>query len=240
MPEQKTHREVKKPQITARYLADYMAASERARRTLVRNCKYQKIARVVQHEEARAAVGRFMRGQLNMDALKAEAEKLRNRLADSDFERDVYDHNADYIVRFAKVASDMQLPKADILTAGKTQPIYLNGVRVNVDIAFLLQRVTKTNKIRIGAATLRYAKGKPLSPAVAEWQSAFLLGFLNETGIDEEAEPEQQLCLTIDAYAGIAYPAPGDAVSRYNNMAAACATIAERWDNVEPPAGAVF
>ena len=43
----KTHNVLKSPKISLRYLADYMAASEKARRTIIRGCKYQPIARVV-------------------------------------------------------------------------------------------------------------------------------------------------------------------------------------------------
>src|ERR1019366_6730326 len=35
-------------------------------------------------------------------------------------------------------------------------------------------------------------------------------------------------------------PAPSDSVSRFREMEAACATIAERWQNIEPPAGAIL
>src|SRR6266700_3165515 len=102
MKPEKTHRLVKDPQISARYLADYMAASEQAKRTIVRKCKYQAIARVVQHDEAKAAVSQFMRGgEGDIGALTDKAQSLRDRLADDDFDRDLYDHNADYIDRFA-------------------------------------------------------------------------------------------------------------------------------------------
>src|SRR4051794_5504240 len=102
---QKTHREVKKPQISGRALADYMDASEQARRTIVRSCKYQPIARVVQHDEAKVAVSKFIRdGKDDVVTLKGKAQELRDRLADSDFDRDLFDHNADYIERFATVS----------------------------------------------------------------------------------------------------------------------------------------
>lgn len=87
---------------------------------------------------------------------------------------------------------------------------------------------------------MRYAKGKSLSPEVGEWQSAILFGLLSLPGAAEANEPELKLCLTIDAHAGICYAAPTNAVSRFNNAEAACATIAERWPNIPPPPGAVL
>lgn len=210
MPEQKTHRVVKNPQMSARHLADYMAASDRAARTIIRNCKYQPIARVVQHDEAKAAVSKFIRDGESGDKayLSEKVDALRQRLADSDFDRDLYDHNADYIERFSKVSEQLVLPDAEILAPGKCAAIDMKGVRVTADIQFRLRRLTKTNKIRVGAGMLRYAKGKPLPVAVAAWQSAFLFGYLHELLPEDGAEPERKLCLTVDAYEGVGYPAP--------------------------------
>jgi hypothetical protein len=123
MSDQKTHREVKHPQISIRYLADYMAASEQARRTIIRGCKYQPIARVVQHDEAKLAVSKFIRsGLTDIATLQSEAQRLRDRMADSEFDRDVLDHNVDYIERFAQVSSKLDLPNAEILPPANPLP----------------------------------------------------------------------------------------------------------------------
>lgn len=239
--QQKTHREVKLPQISARYLADYMAASERARRTIVRNCKYQPIARVVQHDEAKLVVAKHIREMKpDVDGLVAQAQALRERMADSDFDRDLFDHNADYIARFADVYPELTLPDADRIVPGKVFPITRHGVKITTEIHLRLRRLTKTNKVRVGAGMLRYAKGKALSQSVADWQAAFLYGYLGFVGVEDGAEVEHKLCLAIDAYIGIAYSAPTNSAGRFRDMEAACATIAERWPNIAPPPGAIF
>jgi hypothetical protein len=116
----------------------------------------------------------------------------------------------------------------------------MNGTKVTTEINFRLRRVTRTNKICTGAAMLRYAKNKPLPPENGAWQSAFLFGCLGALGLEAMAEPERKLCITIDAYSATIFPAPSDSVSRFREMEAACATIAERWQNIEPPAGAIL
>lgn len=232
----KTHRVAKNPRISLRSLADYMAASEVGRRSIVRGCKYQPIARVVQHNEAKQAVGRFIRsGAKAVDELRATVQRLRERMADTDFDRDVLDHNADYIDRFVRVQDRLSLPKADILAPGPTLRLEIAGIRLTAEIQFRLRRLTRTNKIKIGAGALRYAKGSPLREAVAEWQSAILHGLVSVTREEEEAEPELGLCLTIDAYSGTCTTAPTDSVRRFRNAEAACATIAEQWDQIGPP-----
>jgi hypothetical protein len=241
MLQEKTHRLVKNPQISARYLADYMAGSERARRTIVQNCKYQPTARVIQHNEAKTIISKFVRdGEGFVNTLTARAESIRKRLCDSDFERDLHDHNADYIDRFAQVYSEIGFPAAEIVSAGSPKPFALNGVKINVELHFGLRRLTKTNEIRVGAGVLRYSKGKALSSDVGEWQSALLFGYLKTVGVEQAAEPEGKLCVTLDAYSGSLHPAPGNALTRFQNMEAACASIAERWPNIQPPANAVL
>ena len=241
MADKPTHRLVKKPRINARYLADYMAASERARRTLVRGCKFRPIARIIQHDRAKNAISRyFLAGAASCDKLTHEMERLRGMMADTDFERDVLDNNADYIAAFVGSYENVRMPDADLYRDDRIGDIMLRGVAVNPDVRFSLRRTTRTNKIKTGLATFRYAKGKAVSAEVAAWQSAFLFGYRGILDIGSEAEPEAKLCLTIDAMAGVVYVAPGDALSRFRNMEAACESIAERWDSIEPPEGAML
>ena len=173
----KTHRMVNEPQISGRYLAEYMAASDVRRRSIITNCKFQPIARVVQHNEAKLQVGRFLRGDIaEVTGLLDEANRLREQMADGDFERDVLDHNADYLERFAEVAGGMTLPNAHCDAPGPCPTMEIQGVRVNADLAVRFRRSTATNKVKTGAAVVRYAKGQELKTEIAEWQSAFVFG----------------------------------------------------------------
>lgn len=240
MSEKKTHRLVKNPAMSAKELADYMVASELARRTIVRDCKFRPIARITQHNEAKSVVAKFIRsGSGDTSAMLGAAENLRSRMADTDFDRDLFDHNADYIERFAQVQHDIEFPDAERMPAGPSNPIVAHGVRVNPDIQFRFKRITRTNKVRVGAGVLRYAKGKSTNVEAALWQAAFVFGYIGDTS-EDMAEAEHKLCITIDAHAGLAYPAPGDAIRRYANMRAACASIAERWPAIPAPPNAVL
>lgn len=241
METKQTHREAKRPQVSARYLADYMAASETARRTIIRGCKYQPIARVVQHDEARTAISHFVcAGGSDPAALATRARLLRERMTDDDFERDVLDHNADYLDRFASVVGKVALPDAERMVPGRRSAIELNGLKVTVDLHFRFRRLTKTNKVRIGGGMLRYAKGRALPDETGAWQSAFLHGYLDAARLDTSETVEPKLCVTLDAYAGTCHLAPSDAVRRFKNIEAACASIAERWSNIQPPPNAVL
>lgn len=241
METEKTYRRVAKPQISSRFLADYMAASEKKRRTIIRNCKFQSIARVIQHEKAKNIITNYMTSSIKGEEyLKKRLQELRVSIADSDYEQDLFDHNADYVERFIKILPSINMPSAEITNIDGRKSVQLNGVLVTTDFRFGLVRTTKTNKIKYGAASLRYAKGKKLDENVGLWQSALTFGLIGKMGLDEGREAEKNLCITIDAYSGAVYEAPTNSVSRFNNMEAACATIAEQWDNVQPPPGAIY
>lgn len=237
----KTHRLVKEPQISSRFLADYMAASDVRRRTILQSCKYPAIARVIQHNEAKLQIGKYLReGTGDPKILHDEAIRLRSRMASDDFERDLFDHNADYLDRFAKVSEIIDLPAGDRLAPGQCSAISREGVKITPDVLFRFRRLTPSNKVRVGIATIRYAKGKPLKQDIAEWQSAFLFGYIGFLDEEEGAEPDRKLCITIDGHSGACFTAPSNTTTRLKNMDAACAGIAERWDNISPPNNAVL
>lgn len=237
----KTHVEIKEPKLSVRRLADLMAASEQGRRPILQSCKYRAIARVIQHSEAQAIVANHLRiGEPDDGSLHGKAEYLRNKLADDDFEADVNDHNADYVDRFAKVESEIELPKADREVGEAYPPLFFHGVKITLTPSLRFRRKTKTNKVRVGALMLRYSKGRPLPEATGLWQSAAIFGFLNHSELEAATEPEKQLCITVDAYSGLSYPAPGNAVYLFNEMKAVMLGISERWPAIKPPKGAVF
>lgn len=236
-----THILVSAPEITVRYLADYMPASERKKRTIVASCKYRPIAKLLQHKEARLTVASALRkGEKDPLTLKAKAESIRSKLATDDFDALTNEVNADYVKQFSEVVASVTLPEAEILTGKSFSAFEIHGVKVRFSPNLILRRLTKTNKLRRGALMLRYAKGKPLAPAVGGFQSAAIFGLLGDIQDEEGAEPEKSLCLTLDAVTGTLHIAPGAAASMYANMKAACQSIAERWPNIPPPNGAIF
>lgn len=240
MPDARTHLEIVAPELSIRALADYMAASEAARRTIIRDSKFQPVARRVQHDGARLIISRYLTGEAELDYLTEQAESLRGWSAESELDRDLFDYTAEYLDRFAEISDRLAIPDAEHMPSVEVPSIELGGLRVTVETQVRLRRLTRTNKLRIGGAMLRYAKGKALKEAVGLWQSAFLFGYLSRAESDEGTSPEQQLCLTLDAFSGASIPAPTDSVRRFQNMEAACATIAERWENIPPPPNAVL
>lgn len=243
MSSKATHKLVKNPKVHSRYLSDYMTASERVRRTIVRNCKYPKLARILQHSRAKNFISGFIRdGGSDSDKIVQEAARLHGMMADTDFERETLDVNGDFLAAYAKVFSMETFPKSDIAETPVGFKMNLNGVDVNPDIRVAIQRVMRTNRVRAGLITIRYAKGKPLNEETGMYHSSILFGAqkLLDATSNAETQAEEKLCATLDAVTGKFIPAPGDATTRFQNMEAACASIAERWESIEPPENAIF
>ena len=237
----KTHIAVLEPEISVRFLADYMAASERRRRSIVEGCKYRPIARMLQHKEATATISNaIQKGSVDPQALKDKAESIRNKLADDDFDALTNEANADYVQKFSEVVASIKLPNAEILPGKVFPPFKVHGVKVRFSPNLLLRRLDKTNKLKRGAFMLRYAKGKPLNPIVGGNQAAAAFGLLKEYDVEEGAEADKPICVTLDAFTGVLYAAPGASISIFANMKAACQSIAERWPNIKPPKGAIL
>jgi hypothetical protein len=241
MDKKQTHVLVPHPQMSERQLADYMAGSERKKRAIVTDCKFRPIARIIQHKEARIVIANALRkGGVTQEDLKEKADFVRSKLVDDVFDAQVNEINADYIEQFSSVLANVSLPNAEILSAKSFPAMNINGVKVTFRPDLILRRTTRTNKLKRGALVLRYAKGTSLGVQTGPYHSSAIFGLLGEHSDEEGSEPEKSLCITLDAFSGKLYPAPGDAVTNFANMKAACKSIAERWPNIPPPEGAVL
>jgi hypothetical protein len=237
----KTHVLVKEPEISVRYLADFMAASERRRRSIVEGCKYRPIARVLQHQLAQVGISAtFLNNTATSQGLKEKAESIRRRIPTDDFDALTIEANADYVEKFSQVVEQVDLPKAEILPGKKFPPLKIHGVKIRFSANLMVRRVTKANILKRGAMMFRYAKGKPLKLEVGEFQSAAIFGLLSTFPDEDGYEADKPLCITLDAVTGTLFPAPSKSVSMFANMKAACQTIAERWPNIPPPKGALL
>lgn len=234
----RTHREVPNPQITARYLAEYMSASARRQRSILRDSKYQPIAPLPQHTDAKRIVSSWYEDK-NVN-LYQESINLRNSPSSSNFERSMKENNADYVTRFASVCGNISLPSTNIQAfRDSRKSVVVFGVKVNVEINLILERYTRSNVLKTGVGVLRYSKGSNLGQSEAHWHSAFLYEYWKNT-IPNGVSVIKQLCIVIDAHSGMHYSAPGDSRRRFLDMEAACKTIRDQWSNVQKPRQAIL
>lgn len=243
MPDDKTHSLREKPGMSASKLADYMAASEQARRSILRGCKFRPIARIVQHQAAKESIADSLsRPDFDQSLLDAKIDALRSGLQASDFDNEVAEHNADYIERFLETRPELPARASEVGKAGKMTPLDVDGFSLSFNPDLVLRRINRRNTPKMGVVFFRYGKNKPISDEVGCWQSAISFGYLDtklKQGLSE-IDPEKELCATLDMWSGKCHPAPGNSIYRFNEIKAACAGIVERWEQIAPPENAVF
>jgi hypothetical protein len=240
LKEKPTHREVRHPRLSDNKLADYMAASEQARRGILRSCKYQAITAVIQHADARRIVAEsIVNGNVDIAKLNEEIAAYEGKITDTDFEEEVKQHNLDYIKSVVSMAP-IAIKGAEFVRCKSQKKIDFNGTEISFFPDVLVARTNKRNNRKIGAVNLRYSKSARLSEQTAAWQSALMFGVLKDEPFEEESSPELALCQTLDGFNGKVYEAPTNSVYMYKEMQAACAGIAQQWNNIMPPNGAIL
>ena len=237
----KTHKVVKNPTVPVQYLADYMAASNQSRRSIVQRCRYKSLARTFQHQLARKTItDHLLDGNPLPGDLGEKAREIGERLADSDFDATLHQHNSDFVQAFADHSEAFDFSNFQLAAPAQLEQPVFNGTQVRFAPSLLTHRTTKANTQKIGGIMYRYAKGKPVSDAVAGWQCSFMYGYFADHPFIEEAKPEAQLCVVLCAVSGTSHTTPKKPIYNYNEMKAVCGDISERWENVPPPPGAVI
>lgn len=236
-----THRVVSSPTIPIQYLADYMAASDQARRGIAQKCKYKSLARTFQHQLARKTISdHIIDGNPLPGNLSEKAQGIRELLTADEFEEKINQHNADFVDSFAANFSHATFAGFEIMAAMQIQQPTYNGTLVRFVPSLLTYRMTKANTQKIGAVMFRYAKGKPVSERVAWFQAAFMFGLFSENPFMEEAKPEGKLCRVMCAVSGNVFTAPTTSIYKFNEMKAVCGDLAERWPNIPAPPNSVI
>ncbi|MEA2838733.1 MAG: hypothetical protein QOF41_63 [Methylobacteriaceae bacterium] len=238
MPD-KTHRVVKHPRLSDNKLADYMAASEQARRGILRSCKYQAITAVIQHIDAKKIIADSMaNGKLDKIKLASNLEIYEGKITDTDFEEEVKQHNIDYIKNVLTLGIEA-VNGEEFQRCKTSRKLDFNGTEISFRPDMLVARTNKRNNRKIGALNFRYSKSAKLPERTANFQSALMFGALRDQPFEAESTPEHALCQTIDGFNGKVHPAPSNSIYLYNEMKAAGGSVALQWPNIEPPSGAV-
>ncbi len=244
MPEtKKTHNLRLTPGMSIRMLADYMTASEQAKRTLLTRSKYAPIAPTIQHDAARESIIEHLSsGDRSADLIERRIAILKSGLQGSPFEVDKAENNADYLERYLETTPSLPAKAQEVLPGDKMSALDIEGFVLRCTPHFILKRTTKTNVPKIGLGFLRYSKGKALPLEAACWQGAIAVGYLN-TKVQQglaDVDADREITAVVDVWTGECHIAPSNSVYRFNEVKAACAGIAQRWAQIPPPANAVF
>ncbi len=230
-----THRLQANPRIRAQDFAEYMAASDVAKRSLIRRCKFRPLAPMLQHREAKSSIARWMReGSGDLAALATEAARIRRKLADTAFEADTNEHNAAYIEAFMAVCESLEIPACQMTPPMGKMQFGIEGLTVGYSPDLLLTATNRQNVAKAGALFLLYQKGKAAVEEPSLYLNSLSFAYLSGSAIVEYAETDKKLCVSVCSHSGVVRCAPGNAATRFKNMQAAAETIVEQWDAIKP------
>ncbi|HYE01175.1 MAG TPA: hypothetical protein VEH84_17455 [Alphaproteobacteria bacterium] len=239
----KTHALRDAPQLTANALAEYLVATPVRRNAIVRASKFPPVAAIGAYSGARAFLKRLLGGRgLDLAAVReqAEAYRLRAEAEGGAFARIQANLNADYLDRVVALSNGLALP-GDFYSPGpaRAPKLQVGGVAVSVAPDLLVYARAGEGSYRVGAAKIRFAKGREVGAEEGRTLAALLHEYarLNLAGLGE-ADPG--LSFVLDLATGALHHPPRAPKAVLRDVAAVCEAIGQQWPAVPAPDKAVI
>jgi len=237
---EKTHSVTRKPRIALNQLAEYMIASDVTRQRILTTCRFRPIARIVQYNDGRSMVAfHIASGSASINDLQIKLDKLARKPVSSGFEAQQLELNCALIAKYIALSNVIELPGTKILKPPlASEKLKYNGVEISVEPDLIVMD-KKDGQALVGAAKIRYSKGKPVDAEAAEYVGVGLFDFA-ESCLGNYGLAAKKLCFSLDLHSGQSIACPSSTTRKLNNMKAACAGIAAQWERIKPPNGAAL
>jgi hypothetical protein len=219
------------PRVSINKLAEYMIASPRRRRTIVKDQKYPPDFKVAIYSEALNAITSYIAAP-DEGKLIAAMEAALAKKGDTEWELQRNQLCAEAIEAFLDFASDMTF---DGVTAERSSAdaaeIEIAGVVVSVRPEILLKFQSPKGVKIIGGMKICFCKSSPVGEEAASYITGTLHSFLKSGCRDGElADPS--LILAMDVFDRKVHFAPKAFKARMADVEAACEEISRAWPAV--------
>jgi hypothetical protein len=216
------------PRISVNKLGEYLTATPARRRRIIYEQKHPPAFQVTRYREAERAIVEYLVGGQNPKVLEKCRADLAAVVPESEFEAQKVQLCTEAIDAFEDSLDVIDLDGLDI-SAGQPDPDQLDFAGVNVSVRPEVVLTGKDrNGPRIGCLKLYFGKTGPLDEAAGPYVSTVLAKFA-ERNLATKARVDEKIVLTLDVFAGRAFPAPKARTRRLDDVAAACEEIAARW-----------
>lgn len=236
------------PRFTVLTFGEYMAADDGPRETMLRDMRFERLARSLVYRRLRHAVARFL---VSPTRDRTILENCRNHLeqekvaATSPQQREncVYELRA--LEVFERSLNALEIHGLNFEHSPAVPPLKMEGVAVSVQpTARIRVRRTRGHDL-VGAIVLDVAKGiEPKTEASkarcirAMLHSAILVHQQVGMGsVGEDERPSADHAIVFHAHRQERVCAPGNHRKMLRNMEAVCRTVARQWKSLEPPTG---
>ena len=223
-----------------------MAADDGPRETLLRNMKYERLARSLTYRKLFQAVTGYLVSPTRDRRILAQC---RNELeADKASAKDPQQlenikHEIRALDTFERSPNALEIGGINLIRAPQASPLMMEGVRINVRPTAHIRVVRPRGPDLLGAIVIDVAKGiEPKTPeAKARLTNGMMHGaiLLHQHVADvfaaDEGKPALEHCTVFHTHRQERVSAPSAYRKMLRNIEAVCRNITRGWDNITPP-----
>jgi len=236
-----------KPRFTALEMGEYMAADEAPRETMLRNMKYERMARSLSYRTLSQHVVSFLASPTRDGRILARCRELlesERAAAMNPKRREQFGHQINALDAFERSMNALQVAGLTFeRVSSKQNPLQFEGVTINVLPTAMIRARRARGSDLLGALIVDLAKGDPLrtedargKAANAMLSTAMLLHQHVAALCGEEAKPSAEHCVVFHSYRGERVCCPSSYRTAMRNLAALCRGVARAWPDIQPPA----
>ncbi len=237
----------RKPRFTVLELGEYMAADDGPRETIIRNMKYERLARPLTYRTLNQAVSSYLSSPTRDAKILAKCRSLlehEKATASSPQARENFAYELSALDAFERSTNALGLAGLNLerpLTTGRN--IDIQNVSVSVrPTAHIRQKRTRGNDL-VGAVVIDLAKGQlPKTDETAtrmtrgmEHSAILVHQYVVDVFQEDKSKPSPEHCVIFHAHRQERVCAPDGYRRTLRNIEAVCRNIALTWERVEPP-----
>ncbi len=236
------------PRFTVLELAEYMAADDGPRETILRDMKYERIARTLVYRTLNQAVAAYLTSATRDGRILAAARATLEAERDAAMnpkQRENFVFELRALDAFERSTNALQISGLQIERAPHTgHGVDLQGLHLSCRPTAHIRQVRPRGGSFVGALLIDTAKGiAPRTPAAearltnAMTHAAILLHqYAAATLATDDARPSPALSVVFHAHRQERVSAPSNYRRMFRNIEASCRGIVRGWGNITPPA----
>lgn len=213
------------PEISINPLAEYVGASERRKRAILRQQKYPSDFIVARYRTARAAFSNYFKDGYDQNVLIRAIERLQGKKPTSDWSRNDTVNSIEALRRFLSLEIPFKSLKCRF-SKSDIKAYSINGVSVVVSPDLLLEWEVEGQK-HVGAIKF-YIKKKDLTLQQGRLSASLLADFMQHTH-SEETTVSKRHCVCVDVMNQRIFAAPTDIREEMSLVSDACHEIVMLW-----------
>jgi hypothetical protein len=233
------------PRFTVLEFGEYMAADDGPRDTILRNLKYERLARSLSYRDIDHSIAQFLASPTRDHRILARRRELLEHERATTInpqQRDNLSYQLQALEAFERSLNALELAGLNFERVPfKRLPMEGVSISVRPTVGIRVRRVRGADLV--GALIVDLAKGASLRTDDAQQRAtkamihAAIVLHLDVTDAlcADGTKPSQDHCVVFHSYRGERVAAPSNYRRVLRNMEAVCRGVSRGWDKIEPP-----